>query len=231
MSGEDRDFNRELYPFLYAGGEQNDAAIADAIREACVSTRQKCGDVVALRRQLRDEYSAALVDAACAMAKAFRSGGKLLAFGNGGSATDANDAAVDCLAPPVRHWRSLPAISLCGDMGVVTGVANDVGFESAFSRQVTALGEPHDVAVGFTTSGSSPSVLAALREARRRRMLTVALSGYDGGAVFMSGAADHCFIARLEYVPRIQEGHATVWHTLLELVHVALGDEPLAWSA
>lgn len=231
MSAGDRDFNRELYPFLYSSGEQNDAAVADAVGHARASTLQKCADVVALRRQLRNEYSGALVDAACAMAMGFRAGGKLLAFGNGGSATDANDAAVDCLAPPVRHWRPLPAISLCGDIGVVTGVANDVGFESVFSRQVIALGGPDDMALGFTTSGSSPSVLAAVREARRRRMLTVVLSGYDGGAVAASGAADHCFVARLEYVPRIQEGHATVWHTLLELVHVALGDEPLTWPA
>ncbi len=227
MPGKGRDFGRELYPFLYRNGADN-GSMANAVSDARASTLRKCADVVALRRQLRDEYTGELVLAAGAMARAFRAGGKLLAFGNGGSATDAGDAAVDCLAPAVEHWQPLPAVSLCADIGTVTGVANDVGFESVFSRQVIALGERNDIAMGFTTSGNSPSVVAALREARGRGMTTIALSGNDGGAVSKPGIADHCFIARLEYVPRIQEGHATVWHALLELVHMALGDSPLA---
>ena len=231
MSPGDRDYSRELYPFLYRESDGSPGVSAAAVDEARASTLRKCADIVALRLQLRDEYAGELGRAAAQMAASFQRGGKLLAFGNGGSATDANDAAADCMAPPVRHWRSLPAISLCTDIGVVTGVANDVGFESAFSRQVIALGEPNDIALGFTTSGSSRSVTAALSEARRRGMITVALSGNDGGAVLKSRVADHCFVARLEYVPRIQEGHATVWHALLELVHVVLGDDTLARSA
>lgn len=230
MTENGRDFNRELYPFLYRKNGGN-GMTGDAVREARASTLRKAADIIALRRQLRDEYAGDLARAAAAMAECFRRGGKLLAFGNGGSATDASDAAVDCLAPPVGHWRSLPAISLCADIGTVTGVANDVGFESAFSRQMIALAERNDIALGFTTSGNSPSVVAAFLEARRRGLMTVALSGNDGGAVAKPGVADHCFIARLEYVPRIQEGHATVWHSLLELIHVALGDPPLVKSA
>lgn len=219
MNAPHRDFSRELYPFLYPVSAPGEAAVSRAIDEARISTLQKCEEVVMLRRQLRDEYSAHLPLAARAMASRFLLGGKLLACGNGGSATDAQDAAVDCLSPPVDGWRPLPAIALSSDSGVVTGVANDVGFESTFSRQVIALGESRDIVIGFSTSGSSPNVIAALREAKKRGMLTIALSGYDGGEMSTPGVADHCFVARLEYVPRIQEGHATVWHTLLELIH------------
>lgn len=223
--------SRALYPFLYPRGGRSPARLAEAVREARASTLQKCAEVVSLRQQLRDEYAAEVVRAAAAMAARFRAGGKLLAFGNGGSATDAGDAAVDCLAPPVSHWRPLPAVSLAAEIGVVTGVGNDVGFDSTFSRQVIALGESNDIALGFTTSGSSPNIVAALKEARRRGLLTVALTGYDGGEVLRARVTDHCFVARLEYVPRIQEGHATVWHALLELMHVSLGEGPLRLSA
>lgn len=226
-----KDVTRELYPFLYPPAGSGEAALEQAVGEARESTLQKSAEVAMLRRQLRDEYCGALADAAEAMAARFASGGKMLSCGNGGSATDAQDAAVDCLSPPAAHWRPLPAIALSSDIGVVTGVANDVGFESVFSRQVIALGEPRDILLGFSTSGNSPNVVSALREAKRRGLLTVALAGYDGGAMTKSGAADHCFVARLEYVPRIQEGHATVWHALIELVHDVLGEHPLPATA
>ena len=225
MSDSDRDFNRELYPFLYAAPAAADTALDVVFAAARTSTLGKCADVVALRRQLCDEYSEQIAEAATAMAERFRSGGKLLAFGNGGSATDASDAAADCLIPPCTGWRSLPAIALSSDVGVVTGVANDVGYDSVFSRHLIALGEPGDIAVGFSTSGSSPNVVAAFAEARKRGMLSIALVGYDGGAVEKSGLTDYCFVARLEYVPRIQEGHATVWHSLLEVVQLHLAGD------
>ena len=221
------DFTRQLYPFLYppvvAAGA---AAMEQAFAEARVSTLQKSEEVASLRRQLRDDYSAELVSAARAMASRFALGGKLLACGNGGSATDAQDAAVDCMSPPTRGWRTLPAIALCSDVGVVTGIANDVGFEIVYSRQVIALGDEKDILVGFSTSGGSPNVVAAFKEAKKRKMLTIALAGYDGGELLRSRLSDHCFVARLEYVPRIQEGHATVWHALLELVQTILAAEP-----
>ncbi len=222
MSSGDRDFNRELYPFLYASAPQTEAWLDRVLAEARTSTFAKCADVVTLRRQLRDEYLDQIVDAGTAMANRFLSGGKLLAFGNGGSATDASDAAVDCLKPPLTEWRALPAIALSSDIGVVTGVANDVGFDNVFSRQIIALGESQDIALGFTTSGSSPNMIAAFSEARKRGMLSIALAGYDGGEVQRSGLADHCFVARMDYVPRIQEGHATVWHSLLEIAQLSL---------
>ncbi len=220
------DFRRELYPFLYGTERNGPSARAAALADVRASTLQKCRDVVDLRGRLIDAYADVLVDAAVVSARAFSGGGKLLAFGNGGSATDAQDAVADCMAPPFPGWRALPAIALTNDVGVVTAVANDVGFENVFARQIIALGEPGDIALAITTSGNSPSILAGLREAQARGLHTIALTGYDGGELARQDLADHAFTARLEYVPRIQEGHATLWHTLLDLVQSILSGTP-----
>ncbi|MDQ3697506.1 MAG: SIS domain-containing protein [Gemmatimonadota bacterium] len=221
MTGASRDFGRELYPFLYASSSDG-AAQTDLLAAVQRSTLEKCSDVIALRRELVGEYEAELMSAAAAAAARFDAGGKLLAFGNGGSATDADDAAADCVSPPVAGWRSLPALSLPADGATVTAVGNDVGLEHVFVRQIVAFGERGDIALGISTSGNSPNVVAGLAEARRRGMLTVAFAGYDGGAMLRDGKADYCFVARREFVPRIQEGHATLWHVFLELVQGAL---------
>jgi D-sedoheptulose 7-phosphate isomerase len=213
---------RQLYPFLYKNDDPDDGTVRGALAAVRASTLQKARDVVALREQLLAEYADELVACARAMARAFDQGGKLLAFGNGGSATDAQDAATDCIVPPVASWRPLPALALSNDAATLTAVANDVGFENVFLRQVIAYGAPGDVALGVSTSGNSGNVLAALAEAKRRRLLTVGLAGNDGGAM-AAAELDYCFIARTDYVPRIQEGHATIWHTLLELVQAELG--------
>ncbi|MFN2431842.1 MAG: SIS domain-containing protein [Gemmatimonadota bacterium] len=228
MNGSARDFGRELYPFLYDAPPQPAAALQGVLAEVRRSTLQKCEDVIALRRQILADHAARLVQAAVAMAAAFAAGGKLLAFGNGGSATDAQDAAADCMLPAFPYWRALPALALTSDVAVVTAVGNDVGFENVFSRQIIALGERGDVALGISTSGSSPNVLAAFAEAKRRGLLTIGLAGYDGGATARAGAVDFCFVARLEHVPRIQEGQATIWHALLELVQESLAARGVA---
>ena len=221
MSAE-RDFTRELYPFLYARAEGDAEPVAALLASVRSSTLAKCAEVVALRRELLSEYEEQLGNAAAAMADRFANGGKLLAFGNGGSATDADDAAIDCMTPPRAEWRALPALSLPADSATVTALANDVGLENVFARQLGAVGDRGDIALGISTSGNSGNVVAAFTEARRHGLLTIALTGYDGGAVARTGAVDFCFVARREFVPRIQEGHATLWHTLLELVHGAL---------
>jgi D-sedoheptulose 7-phosphate isomerase len=223
----ERDFNRELYPFLFeepVSSTNGHARVEAALAEVQRSTLQKCDDVIALRHALQDEYSDLLIETARAMAAAFAQGRKLLAMGNGGSATDAQDAAADCMDPPFAGWRPLPALALVNDIGVVTAVANDVGYDNVFSRQIIAFGEPGDMALGITTSGNSPNVAAAFAEAKRRGLITIGFAGYDGGALARDGNTDYCFTARLEHIPRIQEGHATLWHTLLELVHAQLGD-------
>ncbi|GAC1479790.1 MAG: SIS domain-containing protein [Gemmatimonadaceae bacterium] len=218
----DRDFARALYPFLYPPDAATPASVGALLESVRNSTLAKCAEVVALRSELIAEYEEQLGRAADAMAERFARGGKLLAFGNGGSATDADDAAADCIFPAHAEWRALPALSLPADSATVTAVANDVGLESVFVRQLGAVGARGDIALGISTSGNSGNVVAALTDARRRGMLTIALTGYDGGAVARTGAVDFCFVARREFVPRIQEGHATLWHTLLALVQDAL---------
>ena len=216
------DFARELYPFLYPstdGSTESDRALLDSVRS---STLAKCAEVIALRSEMLLEYEEQLEMAAIKMARQFSGGGKLLAFGNGGSATDADDAAIDCMSPPHDEWRRLPALSLSSESATVTALANDVGLENVFARQIGALGERGDIALGFSTSGNSANIVAAFAEANRRGLLTIAFTGYDGGIVARSGAVDFCFTARREFVPRIQEGHATLWHTLLELVQLTL---------
>ena len=223
MSDAPHEFARDLYPFLYGSPETQERALPALLAQVRRSTLDKCADVIGLRQRLLDEYETHLAAAAAAMAERFALGGKLIAFGNGGSATDADDAAEDCMSPPRDGWRSLPALSLPADAATGSAVANDVGVEHVFVRQLVALGESRDIALGISTSGRAANVTAALAEARRRGMLTVALTGYDGGSIARDGNTDFCFVARHEFVPRIQEGHATMWHCLLALVHDALG--------
>ncbi len=149
------------------------------------------------------------------MHERLRQGGKLILFGNGGSATDANDWAIDCVAPPPA-MRPVPALSLSMEAATVTAIANDVGTEVVFLRQLIAHAEPGDVAVAISTSGGSRNVIAALAEARKRGLLTVALLGYDGGEIRRQALADHYVVVGSDYIPRIQEVQASIYHTMRE---------------
>jgi D-sedoheptulose 7-phosphate isomerase len=193
-----------LYPFLESREDDVEAVLAD-VR---ASTIRKGADAIALRRGIDLDTVAV---AGAAVRDALQAGGRLLAFGNGGSATDAQDVVADALG---LGW---PAVALPNDASTVTGISNDVGFENAFARQLIALGRPGDVAIAISTSGSSPNIVAALEEANRREMLSVAIAGYGGGRL-RAGTADHLIAVSGDYVPRIQEAHATVYHLLLEVV-------------
>ena len=143
----------------------------------------------------------------------------LIICGNGGSATDANDWALDCIAPP-SGYRPVPAISLSLEPANLTAIANDVGVEVIFLRQLIAHGRPGDVAVGISTSGGSKNVIMALEEARKRGLLTVALLGYDGGEIKRRQLADFPIVVRSDYIPRIQEVQASIYHVLRESLEV-----------
>ncbi len=210
---------REIHPHLY-GAEQDEADDGELDRQVMASTRQKAHDVCALREATRRSCEDGIVEAGLAMAARLKGGAKLLAFGNGGSATDAQDAAADCMTPPMAAWQPLRALALPNDVGVVTAIGNDVGFDHVFARQVVAFGRAGDVALGFSTSGQSRNVLSAMAAAKARGLLTIGLSGGDGGELARSTAVDFCFTAASEHVPRIQEAHATVWHALLSVAHV-----------
>jgi D-sedoheptulose 7-phosphate isomerase len=196
-----------LYPFQGSGGVELDSVLWDV--EA--STMEKAGEVTALRSAIDTGAVARVADQ---LRQRLDDGARLLAFGNGGSATDAQDIATDAIA---RGW---PGIALNDDAATVTAVANDVGFEQVFARQLIALGRPGDIAVAISTSGGSPNVIAAIEEAHRRELTTVALAGYDGGRLAGLDALDHLFVVPSDHIPRIQEAQATIYHLLLE----AIGD-------
>jgi D-sedoheptulose 7-phosphate isomerase len=166
-----------------------------------------------------------LVQASAALRRCFDQGGKLLALGNGGSATDAMDVVADFRA---AAWGgpARPAIDLTEDTGILTAIANDIGVDAIFSRQVIAYGSPGDVLLSLSTSGNSVNVIEALAEARRRGLETVAMVGYDGGRIGSERLADHVVITRSEHIPRIQEAQAGAYHCLRELVELVPEDRP-----
>jgi D-sedoheptulose 7-phosphate isomerase len=196
-----------LYPFLSESEADLDSILADVAR----SVRMKAEEVGALRAQTLTENREEIAAAAATVGGAFAEGGKLLAFGNGGSATDAMDLVAD-LRP--RY----PAIDLTEDAPILTAIANDVGVEEIFQRQVIAYGQRGDVAVALSTSGNSGNVIAALAEARERGLDTVAFVGYDGGRVASEALADHVVVTRSQHIPRIQEAQAGAYHCLVELL-------------
>ncbi|WP_051784787.1 D-sedoheptulose-7-phosphate isomerase [Lentzea aerocolonigenes] len=197
-----------LYPFL-----SDQRSEVDTLAQVAESTREKIRDAIALRDRVFEADSARLADCAEAMAERFARGGRLLAFGNGGSSTDAQDLA--SLFVSAAH--PLPAIGLTNDIAVITALSNDVGFDVVFSRQIATFGRTGDIAVGLSTSGSSANLGPAFAEARRRGLLTVGFAGGDGGAMAASRDIDHLFVVPSSSVHRIQETQTTLYHVLWEL--------------
>jgi D-sedoheptulose 7-phosphate isomerase len=197
-----------LYPFL----TEQETALAPLLEDVRRSALAKAQETGALRAQTLADSRDALVGAAADLALCFVRGGKLLALGNGGSATDAMDVVADF------RTAGHAAIDLTEDTSILTAIANDIGIDAVFSRQVIAYGDRGDVLLALSTSGSSANVVAALAEARERGLMTVALVGYDGGRIGSEQLADHVIISRSEHIPRIQEAQATAYHALRELV-------------
>lgn len=204
-----------LYPFL----GQEKQPVAGLVEEVAASIRMKVQEDARLRARAAHEEAEQIGSAALAIRERLNRGGKLILFGNGGSATDANDWALDCVLPP-KGLTPVPAISLALEPANITAIANDVGVEVIFLRQLIAHGRPEDVAVGISTSGGSRNIIVTLEEARRRGMLTVALLGYDGGEIVRRGLADFPVVVRSDYIPRIQEVQASIYHVMREALEV-----------
>jgi D-sedoheptulose 7-phosphate isomerase len=202
-----------LYPFL---GKEKQKTF-DVIAEAAASIQMKAHDDGVLRAQVANEEADKIGAATVAIRERIERGGKLIIFGNGGSATDANDFAIDCFMPPAGY-RPIPAVSLSMEPANISAIANDVGTELIFQRQLIAQARPDDIAVAISTSGGSKNIVMAMEEARKRKLLTVALLGYDGGEVARRGLADFPLIVRSDYIPRIQEVQASVYHLIREAV-------------
>ncbi len=206
-----------LYPFIEGDETDADTLLADLTRSADGKWAQSS----TLRTETLTRCEAQIQETAAAMAERFKAGGRLFTFGNGGSATDAEAVAHLYTEPP--HGRPLPARSLAEDQAVMTALGNDVGFDLVFSRQLIAHGRRHDVAMGFSTSGNSENLMKAFAEARKQGMLTVGLSGYDGGRMAAEGTpVEQCLVARSDSVHRIQEAQAALNHALWAAVQEAL---------
>ncbi|HEX8846156.1 MAG TPA: D-sedoheptulose 7-phosphate isomerase [Pyrinomonadaceae bacterium] len=178
-------------------------------------------DSLEVKRRYFAEHAAEVESAAKMIAEAFRSGGKLLLFGNGGSSADAQHIAgefVNRFLPQDR--RALPAIALSTDGGVLTCIANDTGFENVFARQVEALGTRGDVCLAISTSGNSPNVIRAITAARANEMKVIGLLGRDGGRA--AALCDLALVVRSDDTQRIQETHNLIGHVLCELVELTL---------
>jgi len=173
-------------------------------------------ETAAAHRRFAGQGLEAIAAAAAAIGQAVTTGRKVLAFGNGGSASDAEHLVAELVGRFEGERQALAGVALTADSAVVTAIANDYGYERVFTRQIEALGREGDVAFGISTSGRSPNVLAALTAAKARGMTTIALTGRDGGPI--GAAADiHVNVAEAS-TPRVQEVHRTAIHAMCSLV-------------
>ena len=210
-----------LYPFLYSDKTDLPAVMA----QVRASTVAKVGEIVDLRREVSAQDGARIADCARAVAARFSAGGRLFAFGNGGSATDAAQLATLFLNPGGTA-RPLPAFGLASDTSVLTALCNDVGVDVVFARQLAAFGGRDDIAVGLSTSGNSANLVRAFDEASRRGMLTIGLAGYDGGKMAELDSIDYLFVAPSSSVHRIQEAQTTTYQVLWELTQEEVSHVP-----
>jgi len=207
---------RFLYPFIEADEHDVSALLSDL----AASATDKAAENRRLLSATLEGLGSDLGRAARAMAERFRAGGRLYAFGNGGSSTDA--ASVVALFGEAPAGTALPARCLAADPAVLTAIGNDVGFELSFSRQLIAFAKAADIAMGFSTSGNSENVIRAFDEAHRHGLLTIGLAGYDGGQMAACDALDHCFVVRAQSVHRIQETQAALSYHLWTAVQERL---------
>lgn len=173
-----------------------------------------------VKRAVAEEAAGPIAAAAALLTESFRSGGRLLLFGNGGSAADAQHLAAEFTGRFVREREALPAIALSANTSDLTALGNDYGFDKVFARLVAAYGRPGDVALAISTSGQSPNVLEAVREARQRGLRTLGLTGRGGGK--LAPAVEVAIVVPSGDTQRIQEAHIAVGHALCELVEEAL---------
>ena len=205
-----------LYPFLYSDTSDLSAVLTQ-VRDSTVA---KVQEIEELRRTVAARDGARLAECAQAAAARFGAGGRLFAFGNGGSATDAQQLATLFLNPGADA-PPLPAFGLANYTSVVTALCNDIGVEVVFARQLAAFGGRNDIAVGLSTSGNSANLLRAFDEASRRGMLTIGLAGYNGGKMAELDSIDYLFVAPSASVHRIQEAQTTTYQVLWELTAAA----------
>ncbi|MFN2511481.1 MAG: SIS domain-containing protein [Pyrinomonadaceae bacterium] len=219
-------FSRSFYPFLH-----DDQKRPEELKEQLAfSLLEKARESVEVKTKFFSENKETIIAASLDLAKAFHRGRKLLVCGNGGSATDAQHVAVEFMHPITVGRKALPAICLTNDVATVTAVANDVGFDDVFSRQIIALGSEGDILLGISTSGNSENLMHAFATARRMKLGTVGFAGDDGGKMVQMGAGgllDYCLTVPTSSIHRIQETHVALYHIMWDLVHEFLQHKSL----
>jgi D-sedoheptulose 7-phosphate isomerase len=218
MSKSAEDFSRSFYPFLHEGDKEP----RELMEELRFSLLEKARESVEVKSKFFEENKDAILAASLQIAKSFHRGGKLLVCGNGGSSTDAQHVAVEFMHPVVVGRKALPAICLTNDMAMVTAVANDVGFDDVFTRQIIALGREGDVLLGISTSGNSGNLAHAFATARRMKLSTVGFAGGDGGKMCElrdGGLLDFCLTVPTSSIHRVQETHVALYHVMWDMVH------------
>ena len=212
---------KALYPFLEKSAAEPvalDAALVDSVLAKARDSREA-------NERFFAAQAPALIGAARCIALAYRREGRILVMGNGGSSCDAAHVAVEFQHPVTAGRPALTAINLTADIAMISAVANDVGFEHVFVRQVVAHGRRGDVLVGLSTSGNSANLLAAFAKARELGIATIGLAGGDGGRMRSSGLVEHLLVVPSDSIHRVQETHVTAYHILWDLVHAVLSNE------
>jgi len=219
-------FSRAFYPFLH----EERAIDGKLMEDLGFSLLEKARESAEVKTKFFADNKDAILSASVQMAKAFHRGGKLLVCGNGGSATDAQHIAVEFMHPITVGRKALPAICLTNDIAMMTAVANDVGFEDVFTRQIIALGNEGDVLLAISTSGNSKNLMHAFATARRMRMTTIGFAGSNGGEMAELAAAgllDFCLTVPTASIHRIQETHVALYHIMWDMVHTFLQNKGL----
>lgn len=220
------DFSRAFYPFLH----DDDRKPQGSTEDLGFSLMEKVRESIEVKSKFFEENKETILAASLQMAKAFHRGHKLLVCGNGGSATDAQHIAVEFMHPITVGRKALPAICLSNDMAMITAVANDVGFDDVFSRQLIALASEGDILLGISTSGNSENLGHAFATARRMKLVTIGYAGGDGGKMLQlhhDRVLDFCMTVPTSSVHRIQESHVTLYHIMWDMVHTFLQNKSL----
>lgn len=210
----------QLYPFLH--GETKDPV--EENKALLESIKQKAAKSVSVKQDFFAENAQQLIEVAAEIANCYHNNGRLLTMGNGGSSCDAAHLAVEFQHPVTAGRPSLPALNLTMDTAMLSAVANDVGIDQVFARQVEATARQEDVLVGFSTSGNSRNLLVGFQIARKLGLRTVGFIGGDGGDMQASGLVDHCLVVNSLSIHRVQEVHVAIYHILWDLVHTLLAD-------
>ena len=190
--------------------------------------RERIKDIIIESIQMKEEllrsHVTQIKEISDIVIDALKKGGKVMVFGNGGSASDSQHIAAELVGRFKKDRSALPAIALTTNTSIITAIANDYGYEAVFAKQVEALGQKNDVAIGISTSGKAKNVVMAIKQAKKIGMKTIALTGADGGELVK--LADTSLVVPSSVTARIQEAHITIGHIVCELVEQALYQQP-----